>query len=341
MGTKTRNIRLSVLLGLGLLTTASTAAFGASAADIALKMTAATFTNGRTGLYTVSVTNQGTEATNEPLTITLALPTGFTYSTGGGNGFVCTPAGANLLCTRATALNARSGTNFKVYVDVCSAAARVVTTVSHTYPGDPKVSNNTYSRSTSVKAGVCGPTRTPTQTPTSTATVVLPTATPTSVVPTSTPTLPGPTGTPTNTVPPTATATASATVTPIPNITDLDVSMTRIGTFYVGRTGSYFVTVANNGPLATNVPITVSHPLPNGLNFVSGTGSGWSCAASGSNVTCTKVTSLATSSTASYTLVVAVGAAAAPSTTAVAIVAYPADTDATNDRENRPTTVRQ
>ncbi len=340
MGPRMQKFTFGTMFALAGLGACASAALAASAADVSLRFTAATFTNGRTGLYTVSVTNQGPDATNEPLVVTVALPTGISYSSGGGNGFVCAVSGANLVCTRTSALNARTGSSFRVYVDVCTTATSVSTVVSHAYPGDPKPSNNSYTRSTSVKPGVCAPTRTPTRTPTSTATVVLPTATPTSIVPTSTPTLPGPTSTPTNTVPPTATATATATVTPIPNVTDLAVSMTRLGTFYVGRTGSYFITVSNLGAAATNVPIVVTHPLPAGLSFASATGTGWSCSASGSTVTCTKSTALAISSTSSYTLVVNIAAAAAPSTTASSIVSYPADTDATNNRENRPTTVR-
>jgi uncharacterized repeat protein (TIGR01451 family) len=312
--------------------TALPAAFGASNSDISLRMTAATFTNGRTGLYTVSVTNQGPAATNEPLVVTLTLPAGLTFSSGGGGSFTCVDEGSSVVCTRTSALNANSGTSFKVYVIICSTASSVRTRASHAYPGDTVTSNNSYIRMTSVKPGVCAATRTPTRTST---------ATRTPTVATSTPTPTGPTRTPTQTATPTTTATATATVTPIPNVTDVAVSMTRLGSFYVGRNGSYYVTVRNLGPNATNVPVVVSHPLPNGLNYSSVSGTGWSCSLSDRTITCSRATGISSGSSSSYTLVVAVGAAAAPTTTGVSIVSYPADTDSTNNRENRPTTVRK
>jgi len=297
-----------------------------SNADIAIKMTTTSFTPGRRGLYTITVTNSGPEATNEPLVVELLLPTGISFSRSTGSGIVCSDGGSIVTCTRAAALNARRGTSFRVYVDVCAAPGSVVSTVRHAYPGDPKSSNDVFSRSTSVRSGTCGPTRTPTQT-------VPPTATPTG-------TIPGPPTTPVNTVAPTATATATATATPVPNATDLTISMTRLGTFYVGSTGGYYIVVSNNGPNAANVPVVVNHPLPTGLTYSSMSGSGWECTASGANVSCIRAVGLAAGSSTNYTLNVAIAAAAAPSKTAVSTVVYPADTDATNNTALRPTTIR-
>jgi mucin-19 len=75
------------------------------------------------------------------------------------------------------------------------------------------------------------------------------------------------------------------------------------------------------GGAATAGTITVTDNLPNGLTFVSGTGTGWTCSAVGQMVTCTSATVIAAGASASaITLVVSVGPAAAPSVTNTATV---------------------
>ncbi len=103
----------------------------------------------------------------------------------------------------------------------------------------------------------------------------------------------------------------SVTNTPV---SDLSISKTHSGNFNVGQNGVYTISVKNNGPNIEPGPITVSDTLPAGLSYVSASGSGWSCSATGQNVSCNRSGSLGVgASTSNITLTVSVGAAAAPS----------------------------
>ena len=89
----------------------------------------------------------------------------------------------------------------------------------------------------------------------------------------------------------------------------------------VGEQGQYTLSVQNLGPAPAQPMITVSDTLPVGTTFVSATGTGWACGASGQTVTCTRATALASGTSAPLiTLTVNVGAAAAPSVTNTATV---------------------
>ncbi|MGH8399493.1 MAG: beta strand repeat-containing protein, partial [Gammaproteobacteria bacterium] len=105
-------------------------------------------------------------------------------------------------------------------------------------------------------------------------------------------------------------------------VSDLSITKSHIGNFSVGSNGSYTIAIHNNGPAATSGTTTVTDPLPTGLTFVSGTGTGWSCSAVGQNVTCTTTTSIANGGNANpITLTVAVGSSAANPTNNTATVA--------------------
>lgn len=327
--TRRSSLALALALILALVALAPRPVRAASASDLSVRMTAVTFRNGSIGRYTFTVGNIGPEATNEPVVLTVALPAGFSLRGGGGRGFVCADTDGTVTCTHAAELRARRSVSFRVEVDVCSTAAQVVTVANIDYPGDVRLLNNTYTRYTSVRAGACAPTRTPTRTGTATATS-----------PPTTPTPPTPPGPPVDTATATTTATATATATPPPNGTDLSLTIIRLDAFTVGGTGRYGVSLFNGGPAATNVPVVVTSRLPNGLTFASGTGTDWTCSASGQDVTCTFGGTLAAGSTTSHTLTVNIAAAAAPSVTYTARLTYPADTDATNNQASRPTTVR-
>lgn len=91
---------------------------------------------------------------------------------------------------------------------------------------------------------------------------------------------------------------------------DLKITKSAVGNFAVGQTASYKLDILNNGPTTAiasiSNPITVTDTLPSELSFVSATGGGWSCSATGQLVTCTRNSNLASGATTSITLNVVV-----------------------------------
>ncbi len=133
--------------------------------------------------------------------------------------------------------------------------------------------------------------------------------------------------------------TSSDPATVLPQV-DLGITKTHTGTFTVGTDASYQVSVVNHGPTEDPAVITVTDDLPAGLTFVSGVGTGWSCAANAQTVICTRL-GLAALATSTFTLTVAVGPAAAPGVTNTVTVTSPTtDTDPTNNTASDPTVVR-
>ena len=84
-----------------------------------------------------------------------------------------------------------------------------------------------------------------------------------------------------------------------------------------GSNFSYTLVVTNTGTVATSGVITVTDTLPAGLSFVSG--SGFTCAASGQNVTCTSSAAIAVNGTATINLMVNPTTTGAKSNTASVI----------------------
>ena len=97
----------------------------------------------------------------------------------------------------------------------------------------------------------------------------------------------------------------------------LSIAKSHTGNFTVGTNGAYTLSVTNTGGPTTGT-VTVTDTLPTGLTFIVGTGTNWSCSASGQTVTCTNPSTLVSSST--ITLTVSVGVAAVPSVTNTATV---------------------
>ncbi|RSZ60100.1 hypothetical protein HF313_15415 [Massilia atriviolacea] len=88
----------------------------------------------------------------------------------------------------------------------------------------------------------------------------------------------------------------NAEIVSVPNVdvADLALSLTSTGTPARGNVMNLIHTVTNNGPLPDAGPITVKHTLANGLDFMSASGSGWTCGApAGQVVTCTSAEQLA------------------------------------------------
>ncbi|HCK78885.1 MAG TPA: hypothetical protein DHW34_02590, partial [Actinobacteria bacterium] len=126
----------------------------------------------------------------------------------------------------------------------------------------------------------------------------------------------------------------------VPPLVDLSITKSHSGSFTVGSTGTYTLTVRNSGPTNDPGPITVTDDLPAGLSFVSASGTGWSCSRVGSTVTCIRAQGLAVDASSRISLKVAVGTAAEPGVTNTAVVSTPsAETDTQNNADDDPTEV--
>lgn len=136
-------------------------------------------------------------------------------------------------------------------------------------------------------------------------------------------------------------ASDSSTFSVQSNQIDVAIQKYHTDAFWVGQTATYTLAVRNAGTLATSGPIVVTDTLPTGLTFVSASGTGWSCSASGQTVTCTYSASLPVGATASFILRVAVEAAAYPTVTNTAQVATSGDGVASNNYASDPTTIRR
>ena len=113
----------------------------------------------------------------------------------------------------------------------------------------------------------------------------------------------------------------SSTITvAVPAQVTLSLVKQHLGVLVVGQNGSYRITVTNAGPTAQPGGYRITDALPAGLSYVSQSGNGISCIASGSIVSCTFVNDLADGASASVILTVAVGKAAYPSVTNSATV---------------------
>ena len=122
---------------------------------------------------------------------------------------------------------------------------------------------------------------------------------------------------------------------------DLGISKSHSGNLTVGTTGTYLITVTNNGPVSHSGTITVKDTLPAGLTYVSASGTGWTCGAAGQIVTCTYPTALAVSATTPpITVTVSVGSAAFPSVTnSASVTGAMFDNVASNNRSSDPAAV--
>jgi uncharacterized repeat protein (TIGR01451 family) len=90
----------------------------------------------------------------------------------------------------------------------------------------------------------------------------------------------------------------------------LAITKTHTGDFTAGTDGVYTVTVANTGPSDSPAPgpITVTDTLPVGETFVSATGTGWTCSATGTptTVTCDIASGLVVGTSTAITLTIAI-----------------------------------
>jgi uncharacterized repeat protein (TIGR01451 family) len=115
---------------------------------------------------------------------------------------------------------------------------------------------------------------------------------------------------------------------------DVAISKSHTGNFTVGTPGTFTITLTHVSGSPTNTDsFTLTDTLPTGLTYVSNTGAsiGFTCGASAQVVTCTGQPSLTTGMSKSFTLTVAVGAAARPSATNLVVISSPPDNNPANN----------
>ncbi len=120
---------------------------------------------------------------------------------------------------------------------------------------------------------------------------------------------------------------------------DCTISKAHVGDFVVGGLGQYQIIVTNVGQGATTSAITVTDTLPNGLTYVSGSGTGWSFQNSSQTVVATSTDPLAAGQSTSILFNVAVSAAARPSVTNQVTVAVAHDANPANNSSSDLTVV--
>lgn len=122
---------------------------------------------------------------------------------------------------------------------------------------------------------------------------------------------------------------------------DLDLVKSHSGVFETCGEGLYTLRVNNLGPDASGDVITVTDVLPAGVTYLSASGSGWTCAATGQIVTCgTTGVIAAGESSPTIALSVAIGESAYPTVNNTASVSSLNDPNPVNDTTTHGTTVR-
>jgi uncharacterized protein (TIGR03437 family) len=120
--------------------------------DLALaKSHSGAFLAGSKGVYTLTVSNAGPEATAGSITVSDPLPPGLSYVSGTGPGWGCGAAGQNVTCSNSNPLAPNATSAITLTVGVSSAAAPGVTnTATVTSANDTNPGNNSASDPTTV-----------------------------------------------------------------------------------------------------------------------------------------------------------------------------------------------
>ncbi|WOD39611.1 hypothetical protein [Nodosilinea sp. E11] len=103
------------------------------------------FALGQEGTYILTVSNVGTTVAVAPLVVTDTLPTGLSYLSGSGNGWICSAAGQTVTCTNYSNLAPGASTvlNLKVLVGSTTPASISNTATVATVSGETVTANNT------------------------------------------------------------------------------------------------------------------------------------------------------------------------------------------------------
>jgi uncharacterized repeat protein (TIGR01451 family) len=91
---------------------------------------------------------------------------------------------------------------------------------------------------------------------------------------------------------------------------DLELTKTAEGRAITDENVTWLLHVQNNGIVPSPNPITVTDVLPSGLTFVSASGAGWTCTATGQTITCTLPQSLAVGASVDLRITTKITAAA-------------------------------
>jgi len=118
---------------------------------------------------------------------------------------------------------------------------------------------------------------------------------------------------------------------------DLTVDKSHSGNFTFGSNGSYLIRVSNQGTGPTDGTISATDELDPLLDYVSATGTDWSCGAVGSTVTCTRTEPIAEGSYSDILLTVQPNGAGSLDNTAS--VSGGGESDVTNNQDVDPTTI--
>ena len=116
-----------------------------------------TFVVNETGMYTLRVTNIGTDSDPGPITVTDTLPAGLTYLDSSGDGWTCTNTGQTVACNHAGPLTAGSSLpDLQIRVKVLPEAFPNVTNTANVSSnfGESNTTNNSASDATAVTAPV-------------------------------------------------------------------------------------------------------------------------------------------------------------------------------------------
>lgn len=134
-------------------TATATATPVAAQANLALsKSSPARFVVSQTGVYRLTVTNLGPNATNVPFVIVDTLPSGLTFAGASGPGWSCSTNERTVTCSFEESLSSGGITTLSLAVQVGSQAYPTVTNVATLlYTADPDLSNNTARKPTTVR----------------------------------------------------------------------------------------------------------------------------------------------------------------------------------------------
>ncbi|WP_081699668.1 S-layer family protein [Picosynechococcus sp. NKBG15041c] len=259
------------------------------------------FAIGQTSSYQLDILNNGpTEAiasTTNPITVTDILPTGFTFISGTGSGWTCSASNQLVTCTRSSNLAVGATTSINLNVFVDGTATNPTSnTAQVSLTGEPSANIILDNNDSNSRNR-------------HTISTAVQQA-----------------------------ADLSITKTLISTITNSSPPPAAIPGLVAGEQATYELKVTNNGPsnISNGEAITVTDNLPNNLSFVSGSGDGFSCNASGQAIACTKTNGLTVGQSAAITLAVNVNNVATGDITnsaSVDAVTTP-DPDPNNDNDS-------